>query len=190
MISKRTKTVSLADCFAATTKTILVRQVVICLCFFVLCSSCAISFKFNGASIDYSTTKSISVADFPNNAALVYPPLSNDLSEGIRDLYQRQTRLQVNPKNGDLELEGEIVGYELTPMSIAADSYSAETKLTLTVRVRFINNVRPEESFDKTYSAYQTFDASRLLTDVQDELCQTMIKEIAESIYNDTVAKW
>ena len=55
-------------------------------------TSCAISFKFNGASIDYTTTKSISVADFPNNAALVYPPLSNDLSEGIRDLYQRQTR--------------------------------------------------------------------------------------------------
>jgi len=153
-------------------------------------NSCAISFKFNGASIDYSTTKSISVADFPNNAALVYPPLSNDLSEGIRDLYQRQTRLQVMRKGGDLELEGEIIGYQLTPMAIAADSYSAETKLTMTVRVRFMNNVRPEESFEKTYSAFQTFDSSRLLTDVQDELCQTMIKEIAESIYNDTVAKW
>lgn len=156
----------------------------------VLLNGCAISFKFNGANIDYSTTKSISVADFPNNAALVYPPLSNDLSEIIRDQYQRQTRLQLLPKNGDLELEGEIIGYQLTPMSIAADSYSAETKLTLTVRVRFINNVRPEESFEKTYSAYQTFDSSRLLTDVQEELCQTMIKEIAESIYNDTVAKW
>ena len=71
---------------------------------------CAISFKMNGANIDYSTTHSISVADFPNNAALVYPPLSNDLSEGIRDLYQRQTRLQVLRKGGDLELEGEITG--------------------------------------------------------------------------------
>ena len=153
-------------------------------------TACAISFKFNGASIDYSTTKSISVADFPNNAALVNPPLSNELSEGIRSIYQRQTRLELTRKGGDLELEGEIIGYEVTPMSIAADSYSAETKLTLTVRVRFVNNVRPEESFEKTYSAYQTFDSSRLLTDVQDELCATMVKEIAESIYNDTVAKW
>ncbi len=157
----------------------------------LMLQGCAISYKFNGASIDYSTTHSISVADFPNNAALVHPPLSNNLSEGIRDLYQRQTRLQVLRKGGDLELEGEIIGYTLTPMSIsAADSYSAETKLTLTVRVRFINNVAPEDSFEKTYSAYQTFDSSRLLTDVQDELCQTMITEIAESIYNDTVAKW
>ncbi len=157
----------------------------------LMLQGCAISYKFNGASIDYSTTHSISVADFPNNAARVHPPLSNNLSEGIRELYQRQTRLQVLRKGGDLELEGEIIGYTLTPMSIsAADSYSAETKLTLTVRVRFINNVAPEDSFEKTYSAYQTFDSSRLLTDVQDELCQTMITEIAESIYNDTVAKW
>lgn len=153
-------------------------------------SGCSISYKFNGASIDYSKTKSISVADFPNNAALVYAPLSNNLSEAIRDLYQRQTRLEVLRRGGNLELEGEITGYTLTPMAVSADSYAAETKLTLTVRVRFTNNIAPEESFEKTYTAFQTFDSSRMLTDVQDDLCNTMITEISESIYNDTVAKW
>ena len=153
-------------------------------------NGCSISYKFNGASIDYSKTRSISVADFPNNAALVYAPLSNNLSNAIRDIYQRQTRLEVLRRGGNLELEGEITGYTLTPMAVSADSYAAETKLTLTVRVRFTNNVAPEESFEKTYSAYQTFDSSRMLNDVQDELCNTMITEIAESIYNDTVAKW
>ena len=93
-------------------------------------------------------------------------------------------------KGGHLELEGEITNYQLTPMAVAADSYAAETKLTITVRVRFTNNVNPEESFEKNYSAYQTFDASQMLNDVQDELCSIMIQEIAEQIYNDTVAKW
>lgn len=152
--------------------------------------SCAISIKFNGASIDYSTTHSIGIADFPNNAALVNPSLSNNLSEGIRDLFSRQTRLQIGRKGGDLELEGEITGYTLTPMSISADSYAAETKLTITVAVHFTNNVNPDESFDKTYSAFQNFDSSRMLSDVEDELCATMITEIAESIFNDTVARW
>ncbi len=156
----------------------------------LLMPGCAISYKFNGASIDYSTTHSISIADFPNMAALVYPPLSNDLSEGIRDLFARQTRLEILRKNGDLELEGEITGYDIAQMAIAADSYASETKLTITVRVRFTNNKKPEESFEKTYTAFQTFDANKLLTDVQDELCATMITEIAENIYNDTVAKW
>jgi hypothetical protein len=75
-------------------------------------------------------------------------------------------------------------------MAVSADSYAAETKLTIKVRVRFTNNVNPEESFEKTYSAYQIFDASQMLNDVQEELCNTMIQEISEQIYNDTVAKW
>ncbi len=151
---------------------------------------CAISYKFNGASIDYQTTKSIAIADFPNQAALVYPPLSSNLTEALRDIYSRQTRLEVTRKGGDLELEGEITGYQLTAMAISADSYAAETKLTITVRVRFTNNNAPEDDFEKTYSAYQTFDSNKLLTDVQDELCAVMVQEIAESIYNDTVARW
>ena len=156
---------------------------------FVL-SSCAISMSFNGASIDYSKIKSVAIADFPNNAAFVNPTLATDFSEGVRDIFQRQTRLTVNRKDGDLELEGEITDYNLTPMAISADSYSAETKLTMVVRVRFTNNVEPDESFERTYTAFQLFDSSALLTDVQDELCATMIKEIAENIYNDTVARW
>ena len=156
----------------------------------LLLNSCVISYKFNGASIDYSTTKTISIADFANVAALVYPPLANNLSDGIRDIFQRQTRLEQVRRGGNLELEGEIIGYYLTPMSVSADSYAAETKLTITVKVRFTNNVAPEDSFEKTYTAYQTFDSSQMLNDVQDELCNTMITEIADQIYNDTVAKW
>ena len=169
------------------------RKLTICLTMVAIAvtlSSCLISYRFNGASIDYSKTQSISIADFPNNAALVNPNLSNALSEGIRDLYSRQTRLQVLRRGGDMELEGEIVDYNLTPMAIAANSMAAETKLTIVIKVRFTNNKAPEESFEKTYSAFQTFDSSKLLTDVQDELCATMITELSENIYNDTVAKW
>ena len=162
----------------------------VCGLLLLVLTSCSISYKFNGANINYQTTHSISIADFPNNAAMVNPVLSNSLSEGIRDIFQRQTRLQVLRKGGDLELEGEIVGYDISQGAISTDSYASESKLTIRVSVHFTNNSYPEESFDKTYTAYQTFDASRLLTDVQDELCAVMIQEIAENIYNDTVAKW
>ena len=162
-------------------------------CFAALClylSSCSISYKFNGANINYQTTHSISIADFPNNAPMVNPSLSNNLTEGIRDLYQRQTRLEILRKGGDLELEGEIVGYDISQGAISTSSYATESRLTIRVTVHFTNNIYPEQSFDKTYTAYQTFDASKLLNDVQDELCAAMITEIAENIYNDTVAKW
>ena len=151
----------------------------------VLCTCCLILILFSGCSVS-----SIGISDFPNNAPMVNPTLSNALSEEIRDLYQRQTRLQILRKGGDLELEGSIIGYDLSQGAISVDSYASESKLTIRVSVRFTNNINPEESFEKTYTAYQTFDAALLLSDVQDELCATMIREIAENIYNDTVAKW
>ena len=166
------------------------RNIWICCLTLLSFSGCSISYKFNGANINYETTHSISIADFPNNAAMVNPNLSPHLPETIRDLFQRQTRLIILSKGGDLELEGEIVGYDITQGAISVDSYASESKLTIRVNVHFTNNIYPEDSFDKTYSASQTFDASRLLTDVQDELCDIIVTEIAENIYNDTVAKW
>ena len=121
---------------------------------------------------------------------MVNPTLSNALSEALRDIYQRQTRLEILSRNGDLELEGEIVGYDITQGAISANSYASESKLTITISVHFTNNVNPEDSFDKTYTSYQTFNSNMLLTDVQDELCTAMITEFAENIFNDTVARW
>ena len=155
-----------------------------------LMNSCLMSYTFNGASIDYAKTKSISIVDFNNVAQLIHPPLSQEFSEKLRDKYSKQTRLKLLKTGGDLHLEGEIVGYDLTPMSIAQDSYSAETKLTVTINVRFTNNLNPEDDFEKKYIAYQSFDSNRMITDVQDELLATIIEDIADNIYNDTVAKW
>ncbi len=173
-------------------KIILSKLTLLLVIFFVGISmtSCLISYKFNGSSIDYTKTRTISISDFPNTAELVYPPLSQQFSENLRDIYIRQTRLQQIKKGGDLHIEGEIVGYQLTPMAISADSYSSQTKLTMTIKVRFSNNKNPQDDFEKTYSTFQNFDSSKMLTDVQDELSKTMISEIVDNIYNDTVAKW
>ena len=156
----------------------------------LLLSSCSISYKFNGANINYQTTHSISIAEFPNTAPMVNPSLSPSFSESLREYFSRNTRLQMLRRGGDLEIEGEIVGYDLSQGAISADSYASESKLTIRITVHFTNNIYPEQSFDKTYSAYQTFDSAQLLSDVQDDLCTIMIAEIVENIYNDTVAKW
>ena len=162
----------------------------ILLCSVIIFNSCRISYKFNGASIDYTKTKSISIAEFPNTSELVYAPLSQEFAEKLRDTYTKQTRLQVLKKAGDMHIEGEITGYQLTPMSIGADTYAAETKLTISINIRFTNNKNPSDDFEKKYSAYQTFDSNLMLNDVQDQLLKTMIDEISDNIYNDTVAKW
>lgn len=160
------------------------------MCMVFVLSACSVSLTFNGASIDYTKVKTISVADFNNVAELIHPPLSQEFSERVRDKYAKQTRLKVLKVNGDMRLEGEIVGYTLTPMSVGQDSYSAETKLTLTVNVRFVNTKNQEEDFEKQYTAFRTFDSNLMITDVQDQLLAEMTEDIADNIYNDTVARW
>ena len=105
----------------------------------VLAGGCTVSYKFNGASIDYTKVKSISITDFPNMAELVYAPLSSTFSEALRDKYTRQTKLQLLRTGGDLDVQGEIVGYDYVPLSIGTDALAAQTRLSLTVNVRFTN---------------------------------------------------
>ncbi|PIF02703.1 MAG: hypothetical protein CR965_00235 [Paludibacter sp.] len=154
-------------------------------------NACSISYKFTGGSVDYNIYKSISIGNFPNNAELVNPTLSQTFSEALKDKYTRQTRLEVlSGEGGQMHIEGEIVGYQLTSMAISADSYASETKLTLTINVRFSDYKNPEEDFEKRYSANQIFDSNQMLTDVEAELVDEMVKEISDKIFNETVAKW
>lgn len=151
---------------------------------------CKVSYNFNAGAIDYEKYKSISIVDFPNNAELVNPTLSNFFSETLKDKFIRQTRLEILREGGDMHVEGEIVGYRLDAMAISADTYAAETKLTLTINVRFIDSKNPENDFEKSYSAFQMFDSSNMLSAVEAELLDIIVKEIVDNIYNDTVARW
>lgn len=153
-------------------------------------SSCSLSYKFNGASIDYAVTKTILISDFPNQAPLVYPPLEQRFNEELKDLFTRSTRLQFVRQNADLEMEGEIVGYELTPLAVQEDSFASETRLTLTVRMRYRNNKVEGQDREETIKAYRNFPADRMLTDVQDQLIVELIKEITDQIFNSTMSNW
>lgn len=153
-------------------------------------ASCTISYKFNGTVIDYDKIKTIAIEDFTNQAAMVYAPLTAVLNEKIKDTYTRQTRLSLVDRNGDLELSGEVIAYDITPMGMTSNSLSAETRLTIRINVRYTNNTNHEEDFERSYSAYRNFDSNLLLTDVQDQLIDEIIDEICENIYNNTVANW
>ena len=130
------------------------------------------------------------IQDFPNQAPLVYPQLSQLFTEGLKDIYVRQTRLEMVNNNGDLELEGEITGYDLSNTAVKEDAYASLTKLTVTVRVRYSNRVNPDEDFEQSFSAYREFDANTMLEQVQEELCTEIIEELVDQIYNATVANW
>ena len=153
-------------------------------------TSCSITYKFNQSSIDYTKVSTISIKDFPNLAQYVYVPLAQQFTEAIKDKYARQTKLRMVNNNGDLNLEGEITGYEFTPLAAGSDMYATQTRLTITVRVRFTNNAEPDKDFEKSFSAKSEFDNSQSIDQVQDQLCEVILKEIIDLIFNESVATW
>ena len=166
------------------------RMNILLLLLLILTSSCTISYKLNGASIDYTTTKTISFESFPIKAPLVYAPLAVNFNDELTGKFASQTRLEHVRQDGDLQISGAITGYSLSPQAVKADAYAAQTRLTIKVKVKFVNKKNPSEDFEQEFSAYRDFDATSLLTDVQDELCNEMIKELVEQIFNATVANW
>lgn len=153
-------------------------------------SGCKISYMFNGAAIDYTVYKTIQVGNFPIRAALVYPPLQQTFENGLLDYITRNTKLQTVDSRSDLVMEGEITGYSLTPQAVNQDAYASQTRLTITVRVRYTDSKNEKNDVDQTFSAYRDFDSSVMLNDVQDQLCQEITEDLIIQIFNATLGNW
>ena len=156
----------------------------------LLMSACSVSYKFNGASIDYSKTKTITIADFPIRSSYVWGPMQNIFNNELKDIFANHTRLSQVKKGGDLKIEGEITQYTQRNKSVSSEGYSAQTELSMTVNVRFTNNVNHKEDFEKQFTATTSYETTQSLNSVQEELVTQMVKDITDQIFNATVANW
>ena len=158
----------------------------------ILCNSCGykVTYNLSGGSIP-PEAKTFSVAYFPNNAPMGAPTLSNALTEGLRDKFSRQTRLQQVDEGGDFAFEGEIVNYTSTTSSVSSGDYALQNRLTITVRVNFQNAVDQTQSFNnKSFSSYADYDSSQLLIDVQDQLIEEIVEDLVNDIYMAAAGNW
>lgn len=156
----------------------------------LLLVSCSISYKFNGASIDYTKTKTITIEQFPIRSSYVWGPMQAMFNNELTDIFARSTRLQQVKRNGDLMISGEITDYSQMNQGVGADGYSAQIQLKMTVNVRFVNNQNHKEDFEQSFSATTQYDSNLQLTSVQEELVTQMCKDIVDQIFNATVANW
>jgi hypothetical protein len=153
-----------------------------------LVGGCGI-YSFSGTSIQ-PDVKTCAVEYFVYKALLVNPSLSSSLTDALIDKYLQLTSLEMLPENGDLNVSGEITGYDTKPVAITSDEVAAQNRLTITVKIYFTNKLHPEEDFEKSFSAYADYDSTQMLDAVQDSLCEEIIEMLVEDIFNATVANW
>lgn len=153
-------------------------------------AACSVSYKFNGASIDYTKTKTIQLADFPIQSSYVWGPMGPMFNNELKDKFASNTQLRQVSRNGDLKIEGEITQYSQRNKSVSAEGYSAQTELSITVNVRFTNTKNHNEDFERQFTSAKTYDTTKSLASVQEELVTQMVKDLVDQIFNATVANW
>ena len=151
--------------------------------------SCGI-YSFTGTSIQ-PDVKTITINYFEYKALKVNPNLSNQITEALKDKFTRLTKLEQVDIDGDLEIIGEVTGYDVKATAITANEQAAQNRLTVNVKVAFIDRNYPENSFEnKSFSAYADFDAMQQLDAVEASLCEEIVEKLCEDIFNGTVANW
>lgn len=165
------------------------RKLTVIIAALLLLSACGI-YSFSGTSIK-PDVNTITIDFFEYKALKVNPTLSNDLTEAIKKQFRRMTRLEQVDVDGDLEISGEVTGYTVAASAITADEVAAQNRLTVTVKVSFVNRKHPEEDFtDKSFSGYADYDSNNTLDAVESSLTAEIVDKIVEDIFNATVAQW
>lgn len=156
-----------------------------------------ILFTLNGCSV-YNFTgtgkidaKTFQVNYFQNNAELVQPGIERTFTLKLQDLIQNQTNLNLISSGGDLLYEGEIVDFRITPMTATADLKAAQNRLTIAVNVRFSNKNKEADDFEKRFSFFYDYPATKQLigSDLNVALDE-IFERITQDIFNESLAKW
>ncbi len=157
----------------------------------VLLTGCGVAIKYSlsGASIP-PDAKAFSVAYFPNNATMVSPILSSTLTEALVDIFTRRTRLTQVDEGGDFAFEGEITNYTSTTSSVSSDEYALLNRLTITVKVRFTNALDESMSFNRTFTAFEDYESTQLLTEVEGTLIPLIVDKLVTDIFQASASNW
>ena len=170
------------------TKTLaLCLTVVVALC----CNACGI-YSFSGVNIDPSV-RTISIQNFENSAGEGPSNLTQVVTNSFKNYYQRNTNLTVLQRDGDLQLEGQIVSFTLTPAAVQREGnidQATLNRLTLGIQIRYVNTTDPEKDFDQQFTITEDFPQNVDITSIPPAAIDRMTERLVADVFNKTVADW
>ena len=173
-----------------------IKALVISFLIIVSLSGCGI-YSFTGTSIDYNNIRTMSIANFINEIGSGPPNMAQNFTEGLKDYFQRRTKLEIIQNQGDLQFEGGITDYRVAPQAISASGVANRAdgtglmRLTIVVSVIFNNTVDEEASFQRPFTFYADYDpSSTTLNAVEDDLVQEIFDALYFDIFQAAVAQW
>jgi len=168
-----------------------------------LITTLLLAFSACGVSVQYSMTgiatdaTSISFSEFYNNSDLGPANMGQVFTNSIKNYFLQNTSLAVVAEEGELQLDGEITNFTVTPIAPTSNgdpnalTTASSSRLTITIRATFVNTKNDKMSFkDKTFSFYKDFPNEQNIADVQDQYTKDIFDRIIQDIFNASVANW
>lgn len=152
-------------------------------------SSCRPHVSLSGASIPVEA-KTISVGFFTNNTTLGAPSLSQRFTEKMRDVVSQQTNLALMPKDGDLQFEGYIADYAVSPVAIQSNDQASLNRLTISVKVVYFNKFEPAKNFEQTFTRFADYNSTESISAKEPELVAEIYRQLTEDIFNRAFNNW
>ncbi len=159
------------------------------LVFFALFQSSCLHYSFTGASI-HPDAKTVSVEYFKNTAPIFNPVLSQQITEMLQDKLVSQTSLKLTNGKGDLQFKGQIIDYSVKPVGVNSRDESSQNRLTIKVKVEFVNEFDENYSFQETFSRFADYESSQILSSVESSLVNEILELITDDIFNKAVVNW
>lgn len=152
-------------------------------------SGCRMTVSLTGGNINPNAT-TVYIGTFTNNASLVNPTLSQELTTALKNRVQNQTPLTIVNTNGDYNLEGEITGYTISPIAIQGNETAAMNRLTITIRVSFTNRFDEKDNFEQSFSRYADYISTLNFTSVESTLVEQINEALTDDIFNQAFVNW
>jgi len=151
-------------------------------------------YSFQGTT---TQAKNLSIQEFYNNTDLGPANLGQTFTNRLKDYFIQNTNLSIVQSNAELQLEGIITEYRITPIAPTStgnpdDRNSASsTRLTIVVKVNYLNTLDETMSFkDKSFSFFKDFSNDQNLADIEESLIRQIFDQISLDIFNASVANW
>jgi hypothetical protein len=166
------------------------KNILTCFLFSLLLVGCKGCYSLSGISLG-EDEKTVSVQYFQNNASLAKPTYSSSLTEALKDILSSQAPLTLRTRDADLQFEGTVTGYAVTPAAIQSGTdQAALNRLTITVTVKFTNTKNEKNNFESTFSRYADFNSTQSLSSVEDALIKTINDQLVQDIFNKALINW
>ena len=151
-------------------------------------SSCGF-YTFSGASIS-AEIKNIKIGYFINEAENFKVNLDRDITQKLTDFIIEQTDLSVNNNNYEIEINGKIISYDISPISISSNDFANQNRLSISVSIDFKNYKNQKENYNQKFTRYVDYKSDQNIEEIESELNDQIIEEICIDIFNKTFVNW